>query len=427
MQMSAPDGAKLAMTLLSRPAFPSIGAPDLRVIGFVSFAHFISHFNQMILPPLFAIIRDDFGVTYTQLGLALVVFNIVSGVGQVPVGFLVDRVGARPVLIAGLLIEAVAFTVAGLVPSFLVFVAMHALAGLGNTVFHPADYAFLSKRVSPKNVGFAFSLHSFAGMTGMAVAPAAALALYALFGWRGAFIGMMSLTWVSAAILMLERDDGGRDDREFGETRKRNAAAVPAGADDPPSGGLALLVSPAIMINFMFFLFLAFASYGLMNYIVVALQALHGTPIVLANTALSAFLLMTAAGVMIAGIFVDRIRQHGLLAAAGMTTFSAGAAAIGLIDLGAFALIATAGLVGFAAGATYPSRDMLVRHVTPPGQFGKVFGFVTSGFSVAGVVAPIVYGPLMDSGNPRAVFLAVGAGGLLTVLMAVWSRKAAGR
>ena len=181
------------MTLLSRPAFATMSAPDLRVIGSVSFAHFISHFNLMILPPLFAIIRADFGVTYTELGLALVVFNIVSGVLQVPVGFLVDRIGARPVLIAGLVIEGIAFTVIGLVPSFLVFVAMHALAGLGNTAFHPADYAFLSKRVSRKNVGLAFSFHSFAGMMGMAVGPAATLALYALFGWRGAFVGMMSL------------------------------------------------------------------------------------------------------------------------------------------------------------------------------------------------------------------------------------------
>jgi MFS transporter, FSR family, fosmidomycin resistance protein len=407
------------MTLLSRPAFAAISAPDLRVIGSVSFAHFISHLNTMILPPLFAIIRGDFDVSYTELGLALVVFNAVSGVLQVPVGFLVDRVGARPVLIAGLVIEGVAFTVIGLVPVFPVFVAMHALAGLGNTVFHPADYAFLSKRVSTKNVGFAFSFHSFAGMMGMAVGPAATLALYALFGWRGAFIGMMSLTWISAAILLFERDDGTQM-----ETPKRNAPTAAAGT---PLSGLALLLSPAIMINFVFFVSLSFVSYGIISYVVVALQALHGTPFVLANSALSAFLLMSAAGVMVAGFFVDRVRRHGLLAAAGMTTFAAGAAAMGLIDLGAFALVAVAGLIGFSSGAIYPSRDMLVRSITPPGQFGKVFGFVTSGFNVAGVLAPLVYGPLMDSGNPRAVFLTVAAGGLLTVLMVGWSRKAARR
>jgi len=405
------------MSLLSRPAFAATNTADLRIIGSVSFAHFVSHINMMILPPLFAIVREDFNVSYTELGLALVVFNAISAVLQVPVGFLVDRIGARKVLIAGLAIEGVAFTVTGLLPSFPVFVAMHALAGLGNTVFHPADYAYLSKRVSSRNVGFAFSFHSFAGMAGMAVGPAATLALYALFGWRDAFIGMMALTWLSAAILMFEPDD--RDGRQVGE-RQQNAAAATGGS---PLGGLALLMSPAIMLNFMFFVFLAFVSYGLTNYLVVALQALHGTPFGLANTALSAFLVMTAMGVMVAGFYVDRIRRHGLLAAAGMTILSAGAVMMGVVDLGAMALVAVAGLIGFASGATYPSRDMLVRIVTPPGQFGKVFGFVTSGFNVAGVVAPFVYGPLLDSGNSRAVFLAIGAGGLLTVLAVAWTRK----
>jgi FSR family fosmidomycin resistance protein-like MFS transporter len=402
------------MTLLSRPALAAMNAADLRVIGSIGLAHFVSHLNMMILPPLFAIVREDFGVTYTELGLALVAFNIVSGVLQVPVGFLVDRIGARSVLIAGLVIEAVAFTVIGLVPSFPVFIAMHVAAGLGNTVFHPADYAFLSKRVSSRNFGFAFSFHSFAGMAGAAVGPAATLALYTLIGWRGAFIGMMALTWISAAILMFERDDRARSETQRGPV---------AGGSGPTLGGLALLMSPPIMLNFMFFMFLAFVSYGLTNYIVVALQTLHGTPLALANTALSALLAMTAAGVLIAGFYVDRIRRHGLLAAAGMTTLSAGAAMMGLLDLGAVALLVTAAVTGFASGVTYPSRDMLVRKVTPPGQFGKVFGFVTSGFNVAGVVAPFVYGPLLDSGNPRAVFLAIGAGGLLTVLMIGWTRK----
>src|SRR5579872_7180248 len=126
------------MAYLTRPAFAAMSGADMRVIGSIGFAHFISHFNLMILPPLFAVIRDDFGVSYTELGLALVLFNIVTAVFQIPVGFLVDRIGARMLLIAGLVIEAVAFTVIGLVPSFYVFLAMHAVAGLGNTVFHPA-------------------------------------------------------------------------------------------------------------------------------------------------------------------------------------------------------------------------------------------------------------------------------------------------
>jgi FSR family fosmidomycin resistance protein-like MFS transporter len=401
------------MAFVSRPAFAAMNAADMRVIGSVGLAHFVSHFNIMILPPLFAIVRADFDVSYTELGLAFVVFNTVSAVLQVPVGFLVDRVGARTVLIAGLVLEAVAFTVIGLVPTFSVFIAMHVLAGLGNTAFHPADYAFLSKRVSHQNIGFAFSFHTFAGMMGMAAGPAATLAFYAVAGWRGAFIGMMSLAWISAIVLLFERDD-----TVHGQT---------AGRKETGSGAFRLLASPPIMINFMFFLLLALVSYGITNYLVVTLQALHGTDFALANTALSTFLLMSAAGVMIAGIYVDRIRRHARFAAAGITAFAAGAFVLGLIDLGAVALVATAGFIGFVSGAVYPSRDMLVREVTPPGEFGKVFGFVTTGFNIAGILAPLIYGPLLDHGNPRVVFFAVGGGGLLTVLMVGWVRRSVPR
>jgi len=236
-------------------------------------------------------------------------------------------------------------------------------------------------------------------------------------GWRGAFIGMMSLSWLAAAILAFERGDGGR-----GEPAKRSEPDA-----IPQLAGFRLLASPAIMLNFMFFVFLAFISYGLTNYLVVALGALHGTDFVLANTALSAFLMMTAVGVMAAGIRVDRIRRHAFIAVAGMTSLAAGSLAIALVDFGAVALTVIAGLVGLASGATYPSRDMLVREVTPPGEFGKVFGFVTAGINVAGIVAPFVYGAMMDHGNPRGVFLAIAAGGLLTVLLVGWSRRAKGR
>ncbi len=415
MQISAPpkEPPNHNMSELSRPAVMAMNAADLRTIGTVSLAHFVSHFNQMMLPPLFDIIRGDFAASYTEFGLAFVVFNVVTAALQVPIGFVVDRVGARRVLIAGLVIQGIAFTVAGLAQSLTLFVAMFALAGLGNTVFHPADYAFLSKRVSHRSIGLAFSFHSFAGMMGAAVGPAAILLLYAMFGWRGAFIGSMSLTWLSAAVMLIEPDDGG----VAGAGRKPAADAGP--------GSLRLLASPPILVNFLFFVFLAFVSIGITNYLVVALQALHGTGFASANTALSAFLLMTAAGVMTAGLLVNRIKRHAVLAAAGMTIFAAGAAAIGLTDLGDAGFIAVAGVIGFASGATYPSRDMLVRDVTPPGAFGKVFGFVTSGFNVAGIAAPFIYGPLMDHGMPGAVFLSVAAGALFTVVMVFGSRRAA--
>ncbi len=402
------------MALISRPAFSTMSAADLRTIGSVSFAHFVSHFNLMILPPLFDIVRGDFDASYTRFGLVFVGFSVVSAALQIPTGVLVDRMGARRLLILGLLVEGVAFTVAGFVHSFEIFVAMFALAGIGNTVFHPADYALMSKRISHKNIGFAFSFHTFAGMMGAAMGPTAVLLLHGLFGWRGAFIGSMALTWLSAAVMLFEPDDGPAPTAE---------SKSPAAAAAAPSN-LKLLTSPPILLNFVFFVFLAFIGSGFTNYFVVALQAMHDTSFVTANTALSAFLLMTAAGVMAAGLLVDRVKEHAVPAAVGMALFAAGSAVIGVVDLGAVALIVMTGLIGFASGVTFPSRDMLVREVTPPGAFGTVFGFVTTGFNVAGVAAPFLYGPLMDHGRPEAVFLAAATIALFTVLVVYLSRRA---
>jgi MFS transporter, FSR family, fosmidomycin resistance protein len=129
---------------------------EWRVVAPVCAAHFLSHFYMIMLAPLFAFIRADYGVSYTDLALALTAFNLVSALLQTPVGFLVDRIGARSVLIAGVAIGALAFAVAGLVNSFTVFIAMFALAGLGNTVYHPADYSLLSQHGTPARMGQVF-------------------------------------------------------------------------------------------------------------------------------------------------------------------------------------------------------------------------------------------------------------------------------
>ena len=82
---------------------------------------------------------------------------------------------------------------------------------------------------------------------------------------------------------------------------------------------------------------------------------------------------------------------------------------VGVADPGSIGLVAAMSLAGFFSGVIMPSRDMIVRAVTPPGSFGTVFGFVSTGFSLGGIVAPLVFGPVMDHGAPRLVFLGVAA------------------
>src|SRR5215470_2163411 len=184
----------------------AIHSEHARIVGLVSVAHFVSHYYILLLPPLFAFIRADYGVSYTELGLAIAVFNIVSAAFQTPTGFLIDWIGARLILIGGLALGAAAVLVMGLVPSFWVMVLMMAFNGLANTVYHPADYAILSHVISSRRIGHAFSVHTFAGMLGTAVAPASLLLLQSMVGWRGALVAAAMLGFAVAALLALNGD-----------------------------------------------------------------------------------------------------------------------------------------------------------------------------------------------------------------------------
>jgi MFS family permease len=397
------------MTQAAETLTPPTGA-ETRLVTSISAAHFVSHYYILVLPPLFDFVRADYGVSYTELGLALVAFNVVTAVGQTPAGFLVDRLGARILLIAGLLCGGVAFAVAGLVNSFWLLVAMFGLAGIGNAVYHPADYALLSHHIPAERVAKAFSIHTFAGMLGSAAAPVSVLLMQSVWGWRGAFIGAALLGFTAAALLLIQRE------------KPPVVQAVEPAATSPRVSGWRLLTSGPILLNLMFFVLLALTSGGLQNYSVVALAALHGTPAIAANAALTGFLALSAIGVLAGGYLATHSPRHGLVAVVGSLANGVIAAVIGIVDLGSVLLIAAMSLGGFFNGAIMPSRDMIVRAVTPPGSFGAVFGFVTTGFNIGGIVAPLLFGLAMDHGNPQAVFLLVAAFSLLTILTVARTR-----
>ena len=284
-----------------------VRAPYTRVVGAVSAAHFMSHYYIIALAPLMPFVRDEYQVTYTQIGLTFAVFNIVTAAFQTPAGFLVDRLGARVLLICGLAIGAATFVTAGLVDSFWVMIVMFAIAGIGNTVYHPADYALLSQHVSSDRIGQAFSVHTFAGMLGSAVAPASLLLMESFWGWRGAFVGTGALGFAVALLLLLVRD---------GAVGRTSAAAK--AKSDAPGDGWRLLLAPPILLNLAFFVLLAMISSGLYNYSVVALGALYGTPVTTANAALSGNLLFSAIGVLAGGLLFAAI-DAGTLHACGLT------------------------------------------------------------------------------------------------------------
>jgi MFS transporter, FSR family, fosmidomycin resistance protein len=385
---------------------PSARVDELRLVGPVCAAHFVSHYYLIILAPLFAFIQADYRLSYTELALALTVFSVVSAVFQTPAGFLVDRVGARVVLIAGLALGVVAFLVAGLVNSYAVFVAMFAVAGLGNTAYHPADYSLLSQYTLPSRIGQVFSFHTFAGILGSAVAPAMLLAVQSQFGWRGAFISAAILGAAVLALLLIQWPTEPEHPPRKAAVKSDDTAAQQA--------SWSLLLSTPILLNLGFFMLISVMG-GITNILVVALAALYGTLDTVANVSLTALLLMNAVGVLIGGYLASRTTRHVTVAALSLALAGVATLLMGIVGHSTTALIATSSLAGLFTGIVSPSRDMLVRSVTPPGAFGRVFGFVTSGFNIGSMFAPMIYATMMDRGEPRMVFVISAACSILCI------------
>lgn len=373
---------------------------DGRIIALVGAAHFLSHYFIFVLPPLLPLLKVEFGVSYTALGLMITVFNVVSLVSQPPAGFLVDRVGAPKLLIGGVALGTIAITGMGLLPSYWALVGFAGLAGLANSIYHPADYAILSASVSGERMGRAFSLHTFAGYAGGAAAPLAMAFALQYWDWQ---TGLLMAGGVGFLVLLFLLAGQGLlvDERALAASATANTGNRRAA----PKAGLSLLFSTPILMCFLFFVLISMSSGGLSGFAVVAFIDLHNMELSQAQLALTGFLVGNAIGILIGGYIADRTQHHERVA---MVGFLATAVIIFLIGVGTWpglGVVAAMCVGGMMFGMIMPSRDMLVRAITPAGQTGKVFGFVTAGFNVGGIATPILFGWVMDSGNPRLMFV----------------------
>ncbi len=311
----------------------------------------------------------------------------------------------------GLALGAAAFAVVGLVNSFAVFIAMYAVAGLGNTAYHPANYSLLSHHSPPSRIGQIFSIHTFCrnarfgGRTGDVAGDAEPGRLArCLYRRRNSRLRGACAPHRAAAAAA----------DQLTEKRRAKPAAGNADASSENDAGWRLLLSPPILLNLGFFVLISLMG-GLNNFLVVALGALYGTPDTLANVALTGLLLMNAFGVLVGGVLASRTKRHAAVAALGLAFAGIVIALVGLIGFSSYALVLMTSLSGLFVGIATPSRDMLVRAVTPPGAFGSVFGFVSSGFNIGSMFAPMIYGLMMDHGQPRAVFLFSAACSILCI------------
>src|SRR6202140_1151307 len=375
-----------------------------RTLAAISTAHWVSHFHLFVLPMLFPFLKAQLGVGYIELGFALTVFAVTSGLTQAPIGYLADHIGARKVLLMGLTLGGLALIMLGLHLSYPFLIASAVLLGLANSVYHPADYAILSAHMDEARMGRAFSIHTFAGFLGGPVAPAIVAALVATTGGHGALIVAGAVgPLVALLLIVVGTPDASAADRQI------------AGAPAPQQN----VITPTLIVLTAFFMLLSLSTAGIGNFGVVALMSGYGASLSIANIALTAFLGFSAVGVLAGGFLADHTQRHGQLAAACFAINAGLVLVIATVHLPSLLLTAAMGTAGFLGGVIAPSRDMLVRNAAPPGAAGRAFGIVSTGFNLGGIASPLLFGWIMDQNAPHWVFGASVVFMVLTVLLAL--------
>jgi MFS family permease len=372
-------------------AAPQQGKADsaLRTLTGISIAHWVSHFHLLVLPMLFPFLKSQLGVGYIELGFALTVSAVVSGLTQAPTGYLVDHFGARRILLGGLALGGFALILLGLHLSYASLIACAVLLGLANSVYHPADYAILAEHMDEARMGRAFSVHTFAGYLGGAVAPAIVAALVTVSGGTGALIASGAIAVLVALLLVVMNipDAGAHKTKPGNENAPKQA-----------------VITPALITLTALFMLLSLSVAGINNFGVVALMSGYGASYSAANVALTAFLGSSAVGVLAGGFLADYTERHGYVAAACFAANALIVLLIALVTLPGWALTVTMATAGFLSGVIAPSRDMLVRNAAPPGAAGRAFGIVSTGFNLGGIVSPLLFGWIMDQSAPHWVF-----------------------
>jgi MFS family permease len=380
----------------------------LRTLTGISIAHWVSHFHLLVLPMLFPFLKSQLGVGYVELGFALTVSAVVSGLTQAPTGYLVDQFGARKILLGGLTLGGVALILLGLHLSYTSLIACAVLLGLANSVYHPADYAILAEHMDEARMGRAFSIHTFAGYFGGAVAPAIVAAMVIVSGGAGALIasGVIGVLVAVLLVTMNIPDAGAHKSKPGNENAPKQA-----------------VITPALITLTALFMLLSLSVAGINNFGVVALMSGYGVTYSAANVALTAFLGASAAGVLAGGFLADHTERHGYVAAACFAANAAIVLLIALVTLPGWALTATMAIAGFLSGVIAPSRDMLVRNAAPPGAAGRAFGIVSTGFNLGGIVSPLLFGWIMDQSAPHWVFGASVIFMVATVVLSLFTER----
>ncbi len=393
-----------------------------KVLGLIGSGHMMSHLFHYTLPPLFPFIRAEYALSFTQLGLLMTVFAGMAAAAQMPVGVLVDRIGARAILIVGLALEGSALGAMAFSDSYSMLLVLASLAGIGHSVFHPADYAIMLSTIEESRMGRAFSIHGISGRVGGAIAPAAMIFLAALWGWKGAILAiagvglLVTLAIASQAHLLRDHTGAAKKVGDNGET------PAPASV----RRDLRLLASGPVLTMFFFFLITTMATNGTQTFLIVALGEIHNTPIESAAAALTGFLVAGACGGLIGGWIADRTTRHNMIATIAFSLVAVGMILVGEINLPVAMLTFVMVITGTLHGMVQPARDMMVKAITPPGAAGRLFAFMSMGRLLGATFAPIIIGLLMDNGGTDYLFWMLAGFALIGLVTLNAPRRKAG-
>lgn len=390
---------------------------DAEVISLVGLAHGTSHFFHLMLPPLFPWLMADFSLSYTEAGFLMTVFFVVSGIGQALAGFVVDRIGARPVLMFGIGTLGLSGLALSLATSYAGLLAAAVVAGIGNSIFHPADFTLLNRRVSSPRLGHAFSVHGLSGNLGWAAGSVVMAGVATASTWRNAALVAALVGFAVLALLLLRR-------RALADAAGAAVVAPAAkAASAAASGALAFLRSGAVWLCFAFFLITTCAFGVLQQYGPAILHNFYALALPLASMGLTAYLLGSALGMVVGGFVGARFEDSDFVIAPALSVSAATALLLASGLSPTFAILPLMALIGFGVGVAGPSRDLLVRRAATAQfgatAYGRVYGFVYSGLDIGLALSPLIFGPMLDAGRYSAPLIGVAALQVAALLLAV--------
>ncbi|MBR7799880.1 MFS transporter [Undibacterium fentianense] len=396
---------------------PNSFKQDAMVISLVGLAHAISHFFHMILAPLFPWLKDAFNLSYAELGLLMSAFFVVSGIGQALAGFVVDRVGARAVLFFGIACLALSAAVLAIAPNYAVLMLGSMLAGLGNSVFHPADYTILNQCVTTQRLSHAFSVHGISGNLGWAAAPVFLVSIAHWMNWRIALMAAAVLPLIVLAILLMHR--------QLLSTRQNTEppkATLDRETNKSNSGEQSLfhfMRLPAVWMCFLFFFMISMGIGGIQSFSPTALREVYGMSLSWATAAYTAYMLTSAVGMIWGGFIAAKANDHDKTITIAFSFSALMALFLASGWLSASMAVVLMGAVGLGAGIAGPSRDLLIRAAAPKNATGRVYGVVYSGLDIGLAFSPALFGALMDAHHPNWVFAGIGIFQLCAIFTAV--------